>query len=254
MLKCLCAEWKTNSTISSLIQNIPSLLNCFENDIQHGVLILYGDYIQYDLTYSINDFMINNQNILKKIQIMAKNEKGKTSYETRYLVITHLYLIIFYNENLNNQSKVKISFYGELRTIDSINRVSINDEEIKEKAALKIVWKTNAPRKLTNLLIVDQLENDEIKNIMMDRKAKIEEKFKLFHNDEDNSVDKLNKIIEIKEMFLDKCYNEYCLKIINELYLKIIEIFSIQNDGGFKPYLERMHKLFNKFDTKTKNE
>lgn len=254
MLKCLCAEWKTNSTISSLIQNIPSLLNCFENDIQHGVLILYGDYIQYDLTYSTNDFMINNQNILKKIQIMAKNEKGKTSYETRYLVITHLYLIIFYNENLNNQSKVKISFYGELRTIDSINRVSINDEEIKEKAALKIVWKTNAPRKLTNLLIVDQLENDEIKNIMMDRKAKIEEKFKLFHNDEDNSVDKLNKIIEIKEMFLDKCYNEYCLKIINELYLKIIEIFSIQNDGGFKPYLERMHKLFNKFDTKTKNE
>ena len=227
------------------------MLNCFENDIQHSVLILYGEYIQYEHTYSINDFMLNNENILKKIQIMTQNEKGKTTYETRYLVITHLYLLIFYPEYLNNHSKVRMSFYGELRTIDFINRVSIDDEE---KAALKIVWKPNAPRKLTNLLIVDQLENDEIKNIMMDRKTKIEQKFKLFHNDEDNSVDKLNRIIEIKEIFLDKCYNEYCLKLINELYLKIIEIFSIQNDDGFKPYLERMHKLFNKFDMKTKKE
>ena len=212
------------------------MLNCFENDIQHSVLILYGEYIQYEHTYSINDFMLNNENILKKIQIMTQNEKGKTTYETRYLVITHLYLLIFYPEYLNNHSKVRMSFYGELRTIDFINRVSIDDEELKEKAALKIVWKPNAPRKLTNLLIVEQLENDEIKNIMMDRKTKIEQKFKLFHNDEDNSVDKLNRIIEIKENFLDKCYNEYCLKLINELYLKIIEIFSIQNDDGLAPF------------------
>ena len=101
-------------------------MNCFENDIQHSVLILYGEYIQYEHTYSINDFMLNNENILKKIQIMTKNEKGKTTYETRYLVITHLYLLIFYPEYLNNHSKVRMSFYGELRTIDFINRVSID--------------------------------------------------------------------------------------------------------------------------------
>ena len=39
---------------------------------------------------------------------------------------------------------------------------------------------------------------------------------------------------------------------VNEMYLKIIEIYSIQNDDNFKPFLERMHKLFVKYDQKDK--
>ena len=71
-------------------------------------------------------------------------------------------------------------------------------------------------------------------------------------NDDDNSVDQLSKMIDIKEAFLSQCYNDFCLKCVNEMYLKIIEIYSIQNDDNFKPFLERMHKLFVKYDQKDK--
>ena len=81
-----------------------------------------------------------------------------------------------------------MSFYAELRSVDRVNRLSIDDENLKEKAALKIVWKENAKKKLTNVLIVDQLENSEIINIISERKDKLNVQFKMFFNDDDNLI------------------------------------------------------------------
>lgn len=252
MINCLIAEWKQSSTLTSLIHQLPSFINCFENDIKNKLLILYGNYIENDYTYSVNDFLSNGQNMFKSIQIMTTDAKGRTKYESRYLIITHLHLLILYPTSESDKTKSRLSFYAELRSVDRVNRLSIDDENLKEKAALKIVWKENAKKKLTNVLIVDQLENSEIINIISERKDKLNVQFKMFFNDDDNSVDQLSKMIDIKEAFLSQCYNDFCLKCVNEMYLKIIEIYSIQNDDNFKPFLERMHKLFVKYDQKDK--
>ena len=74
----------------------------------------------------------------------------------------------------------------------------------------------------------------------------------LFYNNHLNNIEQIEKIIDIKEKILEKENDENIFKSIIELYQKIIEIITIKNDDGFQIYMNKLHKMIEKYDIYTK--
>ena len=249
-LSCLHPDWKSNSSLVSLIKKLPKFVDFYENDINNSILHLYGGYSS-DI-YSINDFVANKGNVMKRIEIITHDPQShnKEYLEKRYLVITDLYLILLYLTSPSDLTRCKIVFYGELRDIEEIQRILPKDPETyKEKAILRIAWKQTALKTYSNDLVTQQLEYEVIKEEIIKRRGKIEETFKLYTHDKESDVEQLNKIIEVKEKFLEESGGDsYTCKIILDLYQRIIEIYSGMNDDRYMPYVKKTQELLKNYN------
>ena len=87
----------------------------------------------------------------------------------------------------------------------------------------------------------------------MIKKAQLNSKFNLFLNNEENDIKVLSDIINIKEKILEKNPDDFTFRTITELYQKIIEIHSKNNNNGFDAYITKLHNTIEKYD-KMKSE
>ena len=71
----------------------------------------------------------------------------------------------------------------------------------------------------------------------------------IYYSNSINNVVQLEKIISIKEKILEKEKDENIFQSIIELYQKIIEIYTIQNDDGFQKYMDKLHQMIKKYNS-----
>lgn len=67
-------------------------------------------------------------------------------------------------------------------------------------------------------------------NALTIRKNKIET-FKYIHDKEENNIETINKMIKIKEDFMDLYNDNFALKCIHEMYKRIIDIHMNHKEG-----------------------
>ena len=125
----------------------------------------------------------------------------------------------------------------------------IDDIELNEKSCMKFIWEPGAINTLYNVIAVSQLKINYIIDFIMEKKNSLKYRFNLFYNNSINSVEELEKIILIKEKILEKEKDDTIFQSIIELYQKIIEIYTIQNDDGFQKYMDKLHQMIKKYNS-----
>ena len=70
----------------------------------------------------------------------------------------------------------------------------------------------------------------------------------IYYSNSINNVVQLEKIISIKEKILEKEKDENIFQSIIELYQKIIEIYTVQNDDGYQKYMDKLYQLIKKYN------
>ena len=163
--------------------------------------------------------------------------------------MTDNYIIILHSIDEKNQSSCVISFYSEIQNIEKISKTMIDDIELNEKSCMKFIWEPGAINTLYNVIAVSQLKINYIIDFIMEKKNSLKYRFNLFCNNSINNVEELEKIILIKEKILEKEKDETIFQSIIELYQKIIEIYTIQNDDGFQKYMDKLHQMIKKYNS-----
>ena len=63
----------------------------------------------------------------------------------------------------------------------------------------------------------------------------------------------MEKIINIKEKYLEIHFTKNLFYQINKLYRNIIDIFNSMNDEGYKKYVEKLQNFLSKYEKVKKN-
>ena len=210
------------------------------------ILIYYGEYYVDSISYSINGFTTNPENVLKRVQIVTE-KNNKHIIEDRYIIITDLFFILLNPALANDKSICTMSFYGKLDSINAIKEIPFNIESSNKQAYI-IEWKPSATRIYSNILLLD--DPMELMTLISIKQSRIDS-FKYVHGNEETNIQKLTEMIKIKEDCLEECYDKYAFKCINEMYSRIIEISTLHNDGdSLITYNQKMQTLFKKFESK----
>ena len=117
------------------------------------ILIYYGEYYVDSISYSINGFTTNPENVLKRVQIVTE-KNNKHIIEDRYIIITDLFFILLNPALANDKSICTMSFYGKLDSINAIKEIPFNIESSNKQAYI-IEWKPSATRIYSNILLLD---------------------------------------------------------------------------------------------------
>ena len=196
--------------------------------------------------YNINDFLTNNQNKLYKIHKTKGIKNKKINLENRFLIITDIYIIILINEDSKKKNKCRIEYLGEIFNIQSINESDIENEEDLE--ALTFDWVNESENNFNFPIIIKIEDKNDLIELIITKKTQLISKFSLYLNNEENDIKVLSQILEIKEKILEKHPDDFTLRIVTELYQKIIEIYSKNNNEGFQFYIQKLHDTIEKYD------
>ena len=98
----------------------------------------------------------------------------------------------------------------------------------------------------------DKKDTSQIKDIIIDRKRYLLNNFKFFEKNNDNNVQIIEKIIDVKQHCLEKVYSKNIFYQIQKLYNSIINIFNSMNDEGYKIYVKKLQDFLAKC-SKNKN-
>lgn len=88
----------------------------------------------------------------------------------------------------------------------------------------------------------------------MAKKYSLMNRFELVSSNSLNNVTQIEEIITIKEKILKKEEDEFIFRSVIELYQRIIEILSIQNDNNFHIYMDKLHKIIEKYNGFSKKD
>jgi hypothetical protein len=251
LITSIIPNWTSINSVYDIINYIPKFLNAFEFERKNKLLSTYGTYSVNSQIYNINDFLINTIIQFINIEVCIKTQHGLI-FEPRYLFITDNHLIIFHNIDEKKRYLCVISFYAEIQTIEKISKTTIDDIQLNEKSCFKIIWEQGANNVYNDIISVSQDKINYIIDLIMEKKNSLKYKYDLFYNNHLNNIEQIEKIIDIKEKILEKENDENIFKSIIELYQKIIEIITIKNDDGFQIYMNKLHKMIEKYDIYTK--
>ena len=247
LLNSLISNWGSNIKISDIINKIPFFLNNIEDEFRNKLLSYYGTYSIKSDIYNINDFLLDNVIKLVKIKICIRTDNG-LNFEPRFLIITDLNILILNPIDTNNKILCQITFCGEIVSIQNIKKLTIDDSELEEKFCIKFIWEPGAPNIYLNKISLPESEINSIIDLIMNKKKSLKTRFNYFENKYLNNIQEIEKIISIKEKILKREEDEYIYRGIIELYRKIIEICTIQNDDGFQKYINQLHNIIEKYD------
>ena len=180
---------------------------------------------------------------------IVTTKNNKHIIEDRYIIITDLFFILLNSNiaNINDKSICLMLFYGKLDSINAIKHIDFHIESSNKQAYI-IEWKPSATIIYNNILLLD--DPYELMTLISLRQSKID-MFKYVHRREETSIEKLTEMIKIKEDCLDKYYDKYAFKCINEMYNRIIDICTMHNNGDdLITYNQKMRALFKKFESK----
>ncbi len=251
MITNIIPNWTSINSVYDIINYFPKFLNTFEFERNNKLLSTYGTYSINSQIYNINDFLINTIIQFINIEVCIKTPNGLI-FEPRYLFITDNHLIIFRDVDEKKRYLCVISFYAEIQTIEKISKTTIDDVKLNEKSCFKIIWEQGANNVYNDIISVSQDKINYVIDLIMEKKNSLKYKFDLFYNNNLNNIEQIEKIIDIKEKILEKENDENIFKSIIELYQKIIEIITIKNDDGFQIYMNKLHKMIEKYNIYTK--
>lgn len=234
-------------TLITMIKNIPNLVTKYEKDIENGLFYYDGEY-SYSFLYNVNDFVLNSNNYIYKVNInnLTKNEEDNIAY----LIITDIHFI-FLKPETPQKNRAKIIYIGNIVDFDSfIQQQIISKEEENSYVIVQIKYKENIKTKFLYYLTFNKETFEFINMIFTQRKKKFEKIFTLYYpyNNFDsshmNDIDKLNKIISIREENIKEKQNYFfAVKNLIELYQKMIEIYSMNDDDTYKDYVSKFQNI-----------
>lgn len=246
----LINKWSSFNHIDlliTMIHNIPYLITKYENDIENGLFYYDGEY-SYSFLYNVNDFVLNSNNYIYKVYInnLTQNEEENMAY----FIITDIHFI-FLRPETPQKNRARILYLGNIVDFDSFIQQQINStEEESNDVLVQIKYKENIKAKFTYYLKFNKNTFEFISMILNQRKTKFEKIFKLYYpfNNFDSSdishIDKLKQIINIREQSIKEKHNEfYAVKDLIELYQKMIEIYSMNDDETYKDYVSKFQSI-----------
>lgn len=246
----LINKWSSFNHIDlliTMIHNIPYLITKYENDIENGLFYYDGEY-SYSFLYNVNDFVLNSNNYIYKVYInnLTQNEEENMAY----FIITDIHFI-FLRPETPQKNRARILYLGNIVDFDSFIQQQINStEEESNDVLVQIKYKENIKAKFTYNLKFNKNTFEFISMILNQRKTKFEKIFKLYYpfNNFDSSdishIDKLKQIINIREQSIKEKHNEfYAVKDLIELYQKMIEIYSMNDDETYKDYVSKFQSI-----------
>ena len=246
----LINKWSSFNHIDlliTMIHNIPYLITKYENDIENGLFYYDGEY-SYSFLYNVNDFVLNSNNYIYKVYInnLTQNEEENMAY----FIITDIHFI-FLRPETPQKNRARILYLGNIVDFDSFIQQQINStEEESNDVLVQIKYKENIKAKFTYYLKFNKNTFEFISMILNQRKTKFEKIFKFYYpfNNFDSSdishIDKLKQIINIREQSIKEKQNEfYAVKDLIELYQKMIEIYSMNDDETYKDYVSKFQSI-----------
>lgn len=246
----LINKWSSFNHIDlliTMIHNIPYLITKYENDIENGLFYYDGEY-SYSFLYNVNDFVLNSNNYIYKVYInnLTQNEEENMVY----FIITDIHFI-FLRPETPQKNKAKILYLGSIVDFDSFIQQQINStEEENNDVLVQIKYKENIKAKFSYYLNFNKNTFEFVNMILNQRKKKIEKIFKIYYpfnnfdSSDSNDIDKLKQIINIREQSIKEKHNEfYAVKDLMELYQKMIEIYSMNDDETYKDYVSKFQHI-----------
>lgn len=246
----LINKWSSFNHIDlliTMIHNIPYLITKYENDIENGLFYYDGEY-SYSFLYNVNDFVLNSNNYIYKVYInnLTQNEEENMAY----FIITDIHFI-FLRPETPQKNRARILYLGNIVDFDSFTQQQINStEEESNDVLVQIKYKENIKAKFTYYFKFNKNTFEFISMILNQRKTKFEKIFKFYYpfNNFDSSdishIDKLKQIINIREQSIKEKHNEfYAVKELIELYQKMIEIYSMNDDETYKDYVSKFQSI-----------
>jgi hypothetical protein len=239
-------DWKSNFNVTKLLNLIPQFLNKIDYEFTQNLLSPLGKYSINFNVYNVNDFLLKQENSLFKIEIVSHTKNGM-NFEEKYLILTDINLILLNPISDRNKTKAHVVFVCEIRFIEKMVRLNIEDKNFNDKPCIKIHWSAFSPLYFENLITCETYNVNKIIDEINLRKSKIISKFQYFFKDENNSVEDIERIIHIKMKVLEMKKDEKVFNEIIECYQKIIEIFTINNDDGYQIYTNKLHELISNY-------
>ena len=109
-------------------------------------------------------------------------------------------------------------------------------------------WVNESENNFNFPIIIKIEDKNDLIELIITKKTQLISKFSLYLNNEENDIKVLSQILEIKEKILEKHPDDFTLRIVTELYQKIIEIYSKNNNEGFQFYIQKLHDTIEKYD------
>ena len=216
--------------------------------VEKKLLPTVGEYIYSSYDYDINDFLLNRENLFFRTYYLA-NEKNADIYKNeKYMILTKSTVLFFSSKYPNNKQLCRIEFKFELTWIDSLKRYSNN--KYPEFIFFEFIWNnhSNYLYKFVFATKKDMKIDNKIYDNILDRKRYLLNTFKYFEKYNDNDVETMEKIINIKESYLNNVkFSISLFDQIHKLYKKIIDIFNSFNDDGYQKYVQKLQMFLNKY-------
>ena len=175
--KCLIKKWSAPNHIEQIvqmIQNIPFFISKFENDISQSLFYYDGEY-SYTFSYNVNDFVLNGENYLYKVNIVTQSNNESNNDSLAFLVITDIQFLLLKPEN-EERNKAKLFYIANIVDIISIRQKEISSgNSIKEEndVIVQFQFKDYVKSKFLYFLQMKNDVFDFINMIITQRKKKI---------------------------------------------------------------------------------
>ena len=252
--KNLIEQWKQKNTVNDLIYELIKFADSIVFQAENKLLPNLGEYNYNSYIYDLNDFLLNENNIFFRVYYFSSNENSNDiNKNERYMIITKNTIIFLANKNPILKTKCIIGFKFELTWINSLKCFPLN--KYPNYTFFEFVWNnhSNYLHKFVFGTKNDKKVANKINEIIIERKNFLINNFKYFEKFNDNDVETLEKIIYIKEKYLEIAFSKNLFYQINKLYRNIINIFNSMNDEGYKKYVEKLQIFLSKFEKTKKN-
>ena len=247
--KNLIGDWNQKYTINNIIEELLTFSDTLAYQSENKLLPTVGEYNYMSYTYDLNDFLINNDNLFFRTFYLASDSNIDITKNEKYMILTKTTILFFSCKNTNRKQLCKMEFKFELIWINSIRRFS--NTKYPDFNFFEFIWNThsNYSHKFIFATKNDMKKNDILYDNILDRKRYLLNNFKYFEKYKDNDVDTLEKIINIKENYLNNYrFSKSLFDQVHKLYRNIIDMFNSYNDNGYQKYVQKLQMFLGKYE------
>lgn len=247
--KNIIEKWKQENTINDIISELMTFSDSLAFQAEHKLLPNVGEYHFNTYLYDLNDFFLNETNIFFRVYYFSSYEKSNDiNNNERYMIITKNTILFLNSRNPKSKNQCIMEFKFELTWIEKLKRFPL--KKYPNFIFFEFVWNnhSNYLHKFVFGIKDDINLANTMNDTILERKKFLLNNFKLFEKFSDNDVGTLEKIISIKEDYLEISFSENIYYQIHKIYRKIINIFNSLNDEGYNKYVNKLQKFIAKFE------
>ena len=254
--KNIIEQWKQKNTVNDIISGLINFADALIFQAENKLLPNLGEYHYNSYIYDLNDFLLNKHNIFFRVYYFSNKENSNDlNKNERYMLITKNTIIFFANTNEKLKNLCIIEFKFELTWIDELKSFPV--KKYPDYTFFEFIW-NNHSNYLHKFVFGTKNEKgivSKIRDCVIDRRRFLLDNYKYFEKFNDNDVATLEKIIYIKEKYLEMTFSRTLYYQVLKIYRNIIIIFNSMNDEGYKKYVDKLQAFISKFEeAKKKNQ